>query len=563
MNTLAIDTLPELSLPDADRKGRSLPPATLLESTVRMRERADCPVAMGELLAGKYELERVVGIGGMGVVVLAWHAELQQRVALKLLRESFSGHVEARERFRREARAAARISSDHVVRVFDVATLDNGVPYMVMEYLEGQSLRDLLHAVGPLEEHEVASIMLQVCDALAEAHHNQIVHRDLKPENIYLTHRPHRPPLVKVLDFGVSKSLASNTVPHLKLTPASMLRGSPSYMSPEQLDCKRDFDARSDIWGAGVLIFELLTRHLPFQGETLPQIICAVLAGERLPLSHYRPGSSPAMEAVLGGCLAPEPDDRFRTVQRLAQALRPLAVAPDDWATRLRQHLAPSAAAADAYGKAHIVGESCTADSSFLQATELDLPAAPTLSCDAAFAAAPFHWPSPPAIEPSPPVPKRKPGHALVAAAAGACVAALVVCVLIWARGEAPGETSARISAASPAHLRTPTLRSAPAAVTPAPGGAATLSAPAKLRTPELAPQPSVRTTLGSLTGRAASEPPVTPGHAPAPPNVDSSTPAHTGPARALRPPRPAAAQASVPVASPDAVPLSDFGGRL
>lgn len=555
MNTLAINTLPELSLSEADSTRRSHPPATLLESTVRMRERADCPVAMGELLAGKYELERVVGIGGMGVVVLAWHAELQQRVALKLLRESFSGHAEARERFRREARAAARISSDHVVRVFDVATLDNGVPYMVMEYLEGQNLRDLLHEVGPLEEHEVASIMLQVCDALAEAHHNQIVHRDLKPENIYLTYRPHRPPLVKVLDFGVSKSLASNTVPHLKLTPASMLRGSPSYMSPEQLDCKRDFDARSDIWGAGVLIFELLTRHLPFRGETLPQIICAVLAGQRLPLSHYRPGLSPAMEALLDNCLAPEPDDRFRTVQRLAQALRPLVVAPDDWAARLRQHLVPSAAAADAYGKAHIVGESCTAESSFLQATELDLPAAPTLSCDAAFVAAPTHWSPPRVIEPSPPDRSRKPSYALVAAAAGACVAALVVCLLTWTSRNAPGEASARISAASPATLRTVALLPPPAAA-PAAVGTATLPDPGTPRAPERAPQPSVRTTLGS-----ASQPPIT--SAPASPSVDSSAPAHAGLPRVLRAPRPASGQANVPAVAPDTVPLSDFGGRL
>ncbi len=550
MNTLPINTLLEPSLKEAPRRDDSLSKITLLESTVRMRERADCPVAMGELLAGKYELDRVIGVGGMGVVVLAWHAELQQRVALKLLRESFAGHAEARERFRREARAAARISSDHVVRVFDVATLENGVPYMVMEYLEGQNLRDLLHKVGPLEEYEAASIVIQVCDALAEAHANQIVHRDLKPENIYLTHRPHRPPLIKVLDFGVSKSLASNTVPYLKLTPASMLRGSPAYMSPEQLDSKREFDARSDIWGAGVLLFELLTRHLPFQGETLPQLICAVLAGERTPLARYRQGTSPAMEAVLGRCLTPQPDDRFRTVQRLAQALRPLVLAHDDWAARLRPHLAPRAAQADAYGKAHIVGESCTSDSAFLQATEVDLPSAPTLSCDPTFAAKVAHWPPPQlqANRPNPPARKRKLGRpALFAAIGGAGVAALVVSSLIWLSREVPRAVP-RISAAAaaqPRALQAPLPAALPATL---PGPAAP---PIDLDDPSLgaASQPPA-SARAAATRTAGSEP-----------DVGSPPRARTVPLRVVRPsPAPASASGQAAV---DAVPLSDFGGRL
>lgn len=537
MNTLPINTLPELSRNESTGRDQSLSKITLLESTVRMRERADCPVAIGELLAGKYELERVIGVGGMGVVVLAWHAERQERVALKLLRESFAGHAEARERFRREARAAARISSDHVVRVFDVATLENGVPYMVMEYLEGQNLRDLLHKVGPLEEYEAASIVIQVCKALAEAHANQIVHRDLKPENIYLAHRPHRPPLVKVLDFGLSKSLAANTVPYLKLTPASMLRGSPAYMSPEQLDSKREFDARSDIWGAGVLLFELLTRHLPFEGETLPQLICAVLSGERLPLAQYRPGISPAMEAVLGRCLTPQPEDRFRTVQRLAQALRPLVMAHDDWAARLRPHLVPSAAQADAYGKAHIVGESCTADSSFLQATEVDLPSAPTLACDSTFVAELGHWPPQPAFQPNPPARKRKLGpSALVAAIGGLGVAALVVSSLVWISREAPRASVPHISAAAAAHPRA--LRAPLPATLPA-------SAPIDLDDPSLA---------------APKQPPVA-ARAPAARSAGAQPPVHPVPPRVVRP---APAQVNTSAAAPvDTVPITDFGGRL
>lgn len=554
MNTLPINTLPELSLKDAARRDQSLSKITLLESTVRMRERADCPVAMGELLAGKYELERVIGIGGMGVVVLAWHAELQQRVALKLLRESFSGHAEARERFRREARAAARISSDHVVRVFDVATLDNGVPYMVMEYLEGENLRELTRAVGPLEEHEVASIVIQVCEALAEAHANQLVHRDLKPENIYLAHRPHRSPLVKVLDFGVSKSLSPNTVPYLKLTPASMLRGSPAYMSPEQLDSKREFDARSDIWSVGVLIYELLTGHLPFEGETLPEVICAVLAGERVPLSQHRPGVSPTMEALLARCLTPDPDDRFRTVQRLAQALRPLVVAHDDWSARLRPHLAPSAAQADVYGKAHIVGESCTSESAFLQATAIDLPAAPAaMACDPTVAAEFGHWPPRDLARPGPGPRRPKLGHAaLFAALGGAGLAALVVFMLVWTSSRTQSE--ARDSGA--AHER--------AAHKPTTADQHALPArlPASLPAPEpphvdypdpLVRAPSVSTAPHALPARAtapssrAADPPSVTGEAtvPARPRVIRPLPQQGN----LAPPA-------------DAVPLTDFGGR-
>lgn len=340
----------------------------------------DSPVSVGELLNRKYRVERLIGVGGMGVVVAAWHTELQQRVALKFLRRSFSQHPEAAERFRREARAAARISSDHVVRVFDVATLEDGVPYMVMEYLEGETLQQLLETIGPLKEAEVAAIVIQVCEALADAHANQIIHRDLKPENIYLTHRSGRPPMVKVLDFGVSKSLALNTAPQLKLTQASMLVGSPLYMSPEQLDSKRDIDARSDIWGAGVLIHELLTLQMPFMGETLPQIIQAILTGQRRPLAEIKSDISQEMEHIVSRCLAPVPDDRFAAVQKLAQALRPLALVGDEWATRLEPHLVPSAADAGAYGRAHILGESIGEESAIVSVEPGALRVSRTLS---------------------------------------------------------------------------------------------------------------------------------------------------------------------------------------
>jgi len=309
----------------------------------------DCPVVVGELLARKYRVEHLIGVGGMGIVVAAWHAELEHRVAIKFLRQSFAAHPEAAERFRREARAGAKITSDHVVRVLDVATLEDGVPYMVMEYLEGENLERLLEKVGPLDTREVCSIVLQVCDALADAHSNAIIHRDLKPANIYLMRRPGRPPLVKVLDFGVSKSLALNTAPHLKLTQGTMLVGSPLYMSPEQLDFTREIDARSDVWGLGVLMFELLTKQMPFSGESLPQIVRAVMKAERPPLRQLAPNAAEEMERILSGCLAVDPTDRFESAEKLARALRPLA-ADDGWAERFLPHLTPTPAEAAAYG---------------------------------------------------------------------------------------------------------------------------------------------------------------------------------------------------------------------
>jgi len=545
---------PEATVAELQFAHTQLPKNTLMESTIRMRERADCPVAMGELLAGKYQTERVVGVGGMGVVVLAWHAELQQRVALKFLREAFASHPEARERFRREARAAARISSDHVVRVFDVATLDNGVPYMVMEYLEGQSLHELLHTMGPLEESEVAAILIQVCEALAQAHANKIIHRDLKPENIYLTPRAKQPPLVKVLDFGVSKSLSANTVPHLRLTPASMLRGSPAYMSPEQLDSKRGLDARADIWGAGVLIYELLTKQRPFKGQTLPQVICAVLAGDRTPIATYRKGVSPMMEAVLSRCLAPLPSDRFRSVQKLAEALRPLAVTQYDWAQRITPRLITSAAGAGAYGKAHILGQA-VGEQTILSVPMTEPLPPQTLNSERAFvtaaAPAPAAWPPAEVFRAPPPRrPKQLPWLGLIAALGGAVVAGALV---LWARSGSVGEPAANGANAAGAVMH---LQAARAAAPPAP--AAPQAAPPPAAAAPVAAAPAAAAPAAAVPAAAvpaAAVPVLTPEPLP-PAESPRARPTH---ARRATTPRAAAEQAEAS-GSPN---VTDFGGRL
>ena len=189
------------------------------------------PVAIGELVANKYRVERVLGRGGMGVVVAALHEQLAQRVAIKMLLPEAEASPNALARFTREARAAATIRGEHVARVLDVGELPGGAPYIVMEYLEGRDLAQTLTDRGTLPPEEAVSYVLQACEAIAEAHAAGIVHRDLKPSNIFVTTGPDGSPLVKVLDFGISKALLSGSAEG-QLTTTSSFVGSPIYSPP-------------------------------------------------------------------------------------------------------------------------------------------------------------------------------------------------------------------------------------------------------------------------------------------------------------------------------------------
>ncbi|MBM4363359.1 MAG: serine/threonine protein kinase, partial [Deltaproteobacteria bacterium] len=232
----------------------------------------------GEVLAGKYRVERVLGQGGMGVVVQAMHLQLEERVAVKFLLPEYAVHAEASTRFLREARAAVKIKSEHVARVIDVGTLESGAPYMVMEYLAGRDLADVLEQRGPLPVEEVVEYVLQACEALAEAHALGIVHRDLKPANLFLTKRADGSAQVKVLDFGISKAgVSSDSGADQSLTKTSAMMGSPLYMSPEQMRSARSVDARSDLWSLGAILFELMAGRPPFSGESLPELLARVL----------------------------------------------------------------------------------------------------------------------------------------------------------------------------------------------------------------------------------------------------------------------------------------------
>jgi serine/threonine protein kinase len=278
-----------------------------------------------EVLAGKYRIERVVGRGGMGIVLAAWHLALDQRVALKCLQPELAENSESAARFLREARAAAKIKSEHGVRVLDVGNFEDGVPYLVMEFLDGRDLADELRDRGPLPVEECMNYALQAIEAVAEAHSLGIVHRDLKPENLFLARLPDGTRVVKVLDFGISKSMIIGSADNRSLTQSSTIMGSPLYMSPEQMRAPRSVDARTDIWSLGAIMYELLTGHPPYMADTLPQLCSKMLESDPTPLRAFRPEVDVDLEHAVTRCLSRNVSDRWQSMSDLALALVPFA----------------------------------------------------------------------------------------------------------------------------------------------------------------------------------------------------------------------------------------------
>jgi serine/threonine-protein kinase len=289
-----------------------------------MTESGQIAVREGDLVAGKYRVEGVIGVGGMGVVVAARHEQLDQRVAIKLVRDQVLLNPESVQRFLREARAAARLKSEHAARVLDVGTLESGVPYMVMEFLEGGDLAQVLERQGPVPVDLAADWIAQACEALAEAHAAGIIHRDLKPQNLFLARTVGGTATVKVLDFGVSKSAEALASGPAALTRTRSMLGSPLYMAPEQMRSSRDVDARADVWALGVVLFELLTRRLPFEAETLPELCLKVVTDPPQSLSELRPDVPPALTQVVERCLEKDRERRFANAAELAVALAPI-----------------------------------------------------------------------------------------------------------------------------------------------------------------------------------------------------------------------------------------------
>lgn len=280
----------------------------------------------GCILGNKYRIDGCLGEGGMGIVLSATHLELDAPVAIKVVREEYAGSEDIVERVLFEARAVARMRSSHVVRVLDVARLETGCPYIVMEQLQGEDLGLALWQRGPFSVAQALDYVLQACDGLAEAHGLGIVHRDLKPGNLFLATTPEGI-VLKVLDFGISKEVNSplnsvTRIPRTSLTSAGDPVGSPYYMAPEQMRASPDIDARADIWSLGAILFELLTGQCPFEGDTMTEVCGKVLSESPPSLSAFADCAAPELDSIIARCLEKDPNLRYQNVGELAHALR-------------------------------------------------------------------------------------------------------------------------------------------------------------------------------------------------------------------------------------------------
>lgn len=311
------------------------------------------PLALGEVVAGKYRIEREIGRGGMGIVFAATHLALDRLIAIKVMKHELLQDEQALQRLLLEARAAAKIQSEHVARVLDVETLPSGIPYIVMEYLDGQDLGALIDRNGALSVQQSVTFILQACEALSEVHVHELVHRDLKPGNLFIAKRADGSPAMKVVDFGISKDLGKPGAKDGKTTSPHVL-GSPFYMAPEQMRADA-VDARSDIWALGAILFEMLTARTPFTGETLPEVYAAVLGEPPPPVNELEPTVPAALDRIVQRCLEKEPVLRFANVAELARELAPFGgVGSEVSVERIRRVLSQETRAEDA----ELLGES-------------------------------------------------------------------------------------------------------------------------------------------------------------------------------------------------------------
>ncbi|WP_437989577.1 serine/threonine protein kinase [Sorangium sp. So ce145] len=389
----------------------------------------DAMIHPGKVLLGKYRVERILGRGGMGIVVAVRHVDLGELFAIKFLLPEAMGTPDAINRFLREARASARLKGEHVAKVHDVGSLENGAPYMIMEFLDGMDLKQVVQERGPLPLREAVTYVLQASDAIAEAHVLGIVHRDLKPSNLFLTRRPNGSPCVKVLDFGISKQ---TTPDGMDLTRTGSMLGSPLYMSPEQMMHVKQVDARSDIWAMGVVLYELVTGSVPFPADTLTEVVGRVLQTEAAPPSHLRPGMPPELDAVVARCLQKRPEHRFQRIEELMAALEAVSTAPGPAASAFRQ-LAPSQPGIAAHGGPSASGQ-----------VSQSAPALP-MSRPQVAAATGSSWGN--ITEPSPPAKAGKVGL-LLSAGLGAVALAAGGAWLAW--GSAPVGVEAAAPRAQP-----------------------------------------------------------------------------------------------------------------
>jgi serine/threonine-protein kinase len=512
----------------------------------------EMPVPAGTLIASRYRVDRPLGAGTMGVVVAGWNLELDQPVAIKFLNPGVLGARDALERFRREVRAAAKIRSEHVTRVLDVGNLDSGLPYMVMELLDGQNLEEELTARGPLPVSEAVGYVLEAIEALAEAHAAQVVHRDLKPANLFISRRADRSRIVKVLDFGVSKTVgdSTNAVSEAGLTRTGMIIGSPLYMSPEQLRSTKTIDCRADIWALGAILFQLLTGRTPYDARSVAELCAMLLRDPPTPPSRYRGDLPLELEAVILRCLERDPTDRYQNVSALADALSPFAPpSARIHAERARGVIlgAPESIRGPSYYDINSARASVdsapptTPEAGHPHYVPIEVERAPLIATNGKTAAS---WGA--EVQPE----QRRRRKALWVSLGGASLVGLFVGGALHVRS-APGETAAPSNSAASIAAAAPDP-SEPAKQTPAPVAVA----------PETQPTPAV--AAPAAPGSAA--PPVVEPVAAPKPAAAALLPGVARPAAGLAkaPPvqnAPAGVNAPAPAPKPGGG-LSDFGGR-
>ncbi len=492
-----------------------------MSETVLVNKGLPAGVRAGEIIAGKYRLERELGRGAMGTVWAAQHLTLGQRVAIKLISAEHAGSPEARARFSVEAKAAARLKSRHVVQVYDDGETPEGRPFIVMEYLEGETLESRLERERELPLLDAVRITGQVGRALARAHARGIVHRDLKPANIYLA-RNDEDELgwtTKVLDFGIAK-LEEST--NQSTTKTGAVLGTPLFMSPEQVRGAHRVDARSDLYSLGACFFNMMTGRYPFEGESFGDILVAICTADLPDLKRLAPSVPDTVAAWFQRCCAREPRQRFQSADELVEALQRAAgdgvdlvqrgAAPDEQRGpngTLRGHAAPLGPHTRA------LSTNDTGPVPLLNAA----PAGSDSSASHSASVLTLH---------DLPLNRASPRSRMLGLAAAAVVALAAIGTVLALRSKsAPAPAAAALSAAAPA-----AATASPAARAPATKPSAEIAPPAS---PPTTPEPPATAatvaneSLASAPASAVSKPVASKPAAP-------STAARKSPARAPRP---------------------------
>lgn len=277
-------------------------------------------LSIGERIDGKYEIKRLLGEGGMGAVYEGENVLIHRKVAIKVLHAGVASNEEAVTRFEREAQAAGRIGSDHIVEVLDLGMLDGGDRYMVMEFLKGESLSDRIEARGRLSASEICELSLQLLDGLIAAHEAGIIHRDLKPDNVFLLGQGKgRADFVKILDFGISKF--SELGKDFSMTRTGSVMGTPYYMAPEQARGAKNLDARLDVYAAGVILYQAATGRVPFDGDTFNELLIKIVTEETPPVAAAAPELDPRLAAIIDKARQRDPAQRFQSAREFRDAI--------------------------------------------------------------------------------------------------------------------------------------------------------------------------------------------------------------------------------------------------